>query len=125
VAERRWRVAERRRRVAERRKDEAPVDFGSPFAGKCGPSLEKAVAARSPGGHRAPAARPLHQRTAAVAYPLSFDQPGAPTYFLDDDTGWDPGGPDQNDHAQPGLLQCGGEMRSIFCCYPLCIPPGG
>jgi hypothetical protein len=58
-----------------------------------------------------------------VAYPLSFDQPGAPTYFLDDDTGWDPGGPDQNDHAQPGLLQCGGEMRSIFCCYPLCIPP--
>jgi hypothetical protein len=56
---------------------------------------------------------------------LSFDQPGLPTYFLDDDTGWNPGGPDQNDHAQPGLLQCGGTMRSIFCCYPPCVPPGG
>lgn len=40
-------------------------------------------------------------------------------YFLDDDTSYD--GVDTS-HTQPGLLECGMQMRSILCCNPSCPP---
>lgn len=49
----------------------------------------------------------------------TFDQPGIPTYHLDNDTKFD--GVDQS-HTIAGDLDCGGVMRAIPCCYPACVP---
>ncbi len=46
---------------------------------------------------------------------------GAVTYFLDNDTFYD--GVDGS-HTQPGLLECGTQMRAILCCNPPCMPEG-
>jgi len=52
---------------------------------------------------------------------LEMGAAGVPTYFLDNDTFYD--GVDTT-HTQPGLMQCGTEMRSILCCNPPCMPEG-
>lgn len=49
----------------------------------------------------------------------TFDQPGIPTYHLDNDTKFD--GVDQS-HTIAGDLDCGGVMRAIPCCFPACVP---
>jgi hypothetical protein len=49
----------------------------------------------------------------------TFDQPGLPTFHLDGDTIFDPSMPGV--HQIPGDLQCGGTMRSILCCYQVCM----
>jgi hypothetical protein len=46
---------------------------------------------------------------------------GVATYSLDGDTFYD--GVDTT-HTQPGLLECGQQMRSILCCNPPCDPQG-
>ncbi len=46
---------------------------------------------------------------------------GIATYSLDGDTFYD--GVDTT-HTQPGLLECGTQMRSILCCNPPCMPQG-
>lgn len=46
---------------------------------------------------------------------------GVGTYSLDGDTFYD--GVDTT-HTQPGLLECGTQMRSILCCNPPCDPQG-
>lgn len=48
---------------------------------------------------------------------VSFDQAGLPSYHLDNDTTFT--GVAADGHAGPGL-DCGGVMRSIFCCYTAC-----
>jgi hypothetical protein len=45
---------------------------------------------------------------------ITFDAAGVPTYHFDSDTFFD--GVDTT-RAQPGLLQCGFEMRAILCCH--------
>lgn len=50
---------------------------------------------------------------------VTFDMVGIPTYHLDNDTFFD--GVDTT-HTIAGDLQCGGETRAIFCCYPACVP---
>jgi hypothetical protein len=46
---------------------------------------------------------------------------GVGTYFLDNDTFYD--GVDTT-HTQPGMLECGTQMRAILCCNPPCMPEG-
>lgn len=46
-----------------------------------------------------------------------FTGGGAVNYNLDNDTFYD--GVDTT-HAQPGVLECGTQMRAILCCYPPC-----
>lgn len=46
---------------------------------------------------------------------------GAVQYFLDNDTFYD--GVDTT-HTQPGMLECGTQMRAILCCNPPCMPEG-
>jgi len=46
---------------------------------------------------------------------------GVVSYFLDNDTFYD--GIDGS-HTQPGLLECGTQMRAILCCNPLCEGEG-
>jgi hypothetical protein len=46
---------------------------------------------------------------------------GVGTYSLDNDTFYD--GVDTT-HVQPGLLECGNQMRTILCCNPPCMPQG-
>jgi hypothetical protein len=46
---------------------------------------------------------------------------GVGTYFLDNDTFYD--GVDTT-HTQPGMLECGTQMRAILCCNPPCEPEG-
>ncbi len=48
----------------------------------------------------------------------TFDQAGVITFHLDPDTVYDPGAPGQ--HTVAGDLECGGVMRSIFCCNAAC-----
>jgi hypothetical protein len=51
----------------------------------------------------------------------SFDQQGVVTYHFDNDTIWDPGGPDPESHSHPwDDLKCGGSTRAILCCYASC-----
>lgn len=50
-----------------------------------------------------------------------FPGGGAVTYNLDNDTFYD--GVDTT-HTQPGLLECGTQMRAILCCNPPCMPEG-
>jgi len=52
---------------------------------------------------------------------LEMGAGGVPTYFLDGDTFYD--GVDTT-HTQPGMLECGSQMRSILCCNPPCMPEG-
>ncbi len=47
---------------------------------------------------------------------ITFDTVGNPTYHLDNDTIFDP----MNPHVIVGDLQCGGQTRSILCCYQSC-----
>ncbi|APR76486.1 Hypothetical protein A7982_01833 [Minicystis rosea] len=47
---------------------------------------------------------------------VTFDTAGQPTYHLDNDTSYDPLAP----KLVPGDLECGGQMRSILCCYQAC-----
>jgi hypothetical protein len=49
----------------------------------------------------------------------TFDMVGIPTYHLDNDTFYD--GVDIT-HANPTDLQCGGMIRDILCCFPICVP---
>jgi hypothetical protein len=46
---------------------------------------------------------------------------GVATYYLDNDTFYD--GVDTT-HTQPGMLECGTQMRAILCCNPPCMPEG-
>lgn len=46
---------------------------------------------------------------------MTFETAGVPTFHLDNDTLYDAFDPS---HAIPGDLQCGGEIRSILCCFP-------
>lgn len=48
---------------------------------------------------------------------VEFGAGGVPTYNLDNDTFYD--GVDTT-HTQPGLLECGTQMRAILCCNPPC-----
>lgn len=50
---------------------------------------------------------------------VTFDQVGVPTYHLDGDTFYN--GVDTS-HTITGDLQCGGQMRALFCCFPTCTP---
>lgn len=50
-----------------------------------------------------------------------FPGGGAVNYFLDNDTFYD--GVDTT-HTQPGMLECGTQMRAILCCNPPCDPAG-
>ena len=52
---------------------------------------------------------------------VEFPGGGAVTYNFDNDTFYD--GVDTT-HAQPGLLECGTQMRAILCCNPPCMPAG-
>ncbi len=46
---------------------------------------------------------------------------GVATYSLDNDTVYNL---DDTTHTQPGLLECGTQMRAILCCNPPCDPQG-
>jgi len=50
---------------------------------------------------------------------VDFAGGGVLTYNLDNDTFYD--GVDTT-HTQPGLLECGTQMRAILCCNPPCMP---
>lgn len=52
---------------------------------------------------------------------VDFPGGGAVNYFFDNDTFYD--GVDTT-HTQPGLLECGTQMRAILCCNPPCMPEG-
>lgn len=52
---------------------------------------------------------------------VEFPGGGAVSYFLDGDTFYD--GVDGS-HTQPGMLECGTQMRAILCCNPPCMPEG-
>lgn len=52
---------------------------------------------------------------------VSIAAGGVATYSLDGDTFYD--GVDTT-HTQPGMLECGTQMRSILCCNPPCMPQG-
>ena len=52
---------------------------------------------------------------------VDFPGGGAVNYNLDADTFYD--GVDTT-HAQPGLLECGSQMRAILCCNPICDSSG-
>ena len=47
---------------------------------------------------------------------VTFDTVGTPTFHLDNNTKFDPANP----HVIVGDLECGGTMRSILCCQPVC-----
>lgn len=47
---------------------------------------------------------------------VTFASNGAVTFFLDNDTMYDPGTPGV--HVQAGALQCNSVMRDILCCNP-------
>src|SRR6185436_18692708 len=51
---------------------------------------------------------------------VTFDTIGVPTMHLDNDTVYDPTTPLV--HTITGDLECGGQTRSIFCCYTACTP---
>ena len=55
---------------------------------------------------------------------VTFGAGGATTYSLDNDTMFDEDAPAPNPHVQMGLLECGGQMRAILCCFPECEPEG-
>lgn len=52
---------------------------------------------------------------------VEFAGGGMVSYFLDNDTFYD--GIDGS-HTQPGMLECGTQMRAILCCNPPCMPEG-
>lgn len=46
---------------------------------------------------------------------------GTLTCYIDNDTVFDAAMPGA--HTIPGQLECGGQIRDIPCCYPVCVPP--
>lgn len=52
---------------------------------------------------------------------VTFETMGVATYHFDPDPVFDPAAP--GEHVVAGDLDCGGVVRSIFCCYPACSAP--